>query len=81
MRKAFVRALVELARIDPGLVLLTADLGYMVLEDFADAHPERFFNVGVAEANMIGLATGLAASGLTPTYLIFFPSDVPVRSI
>ena len=66
MRKAFVRALVELARIDPGLVLLTADLGYMVLEDFADAHPERFFNVGVAEANMIGLATGLAASGLTP---------------
>jgi transketolase len=50
---------------------MTADLGFMVLEEFAKAHPSRFFNVGVAEANMIGLATGLAASGFIPfTYSI-----------
>lgn len=66
MRKAFVRALLDLARRHPDLVLMTADLGYMVLEDFAETYPDRFFNVGVAEANMIGLATGMAASGFTP---------------
>lgn len=66
MRAAFVRALVELAERDPSIVLLTGDLGYTVLEPFADRFPTRFFNVGVAEQNMLGLATGLAASGFTP---------------
>jgi transketolase len=66
MRKSFVRALVELAAHDPAVVLMTADLGYMVLEEFAEAYPQRFFNVGVAEANMVGLATGLASCGYRP---------------
>lgn len=47
-------------------MLLTADLGYMALEPFSDAFPQRFFNVGVAEQNMIGLATGLAEAGFVP---------------
>jgi len=47
-------------------MLLTGDLGFMVLEPFADRFPNRFFNVGVAEQNMIGIATGLAASCLIP---------------
>lgn len=66
MRRAFAKALYDIAESDERIVLMTADLGFMVLEDFAAAYPSRFFNVGVAEANMIGLATGLAASGYIP---------------
>ena len=66
MRKVFLECLVGIAERDPRIVLMTADLGFMVLEPFAKRFPERFFNVGVAEANMIGLATGLAACGYIP---------------
>ncbi|MDQ6727880.1 MAG: 1-deoxy-D-xylulose-5-phosphate synthase [Actinomycetota bacterium] len=66
MRQAFIQALTELADHDASIVLLTGDLGYTVLEPFAERFPERFFNVGVAEQNMVGLATGLAASGFRP---------------
>ena len=66
MRAAFATTLTELAARDPRILLLTADLGYMALEPFADKFPDRFFNVGVAEQNMIGLATGLAESGYIP---------------
>ena len=66
MRKTFVRALVELAEKDDRILLLTGDLGYTVIEPFAERFPRRFFNVGVAEQNMIGVATGLAESGLIP---------------
>ena len=43
---------------DPRIVLLTGDLGFMALEPFAERFPDRFFNVGVAEQNMVGVATG-----------------------
>lgn len=66
MRTAFVRALCELAARDDRIVLLTSDLGYMALEPFAEQFPQRFFNVGIAEQNMIGLATGLAEAGFLP---------------
>lgn len=66
MRNAFLRTLLELAEDDDSIVLLTGDLGFTVLEPFAERHPERFFNVGVAEQNMMGVATGLAACGFTP---------------
>jgi transketolase len=66
VRKAFAKTLSQVAAEDPRVLLMTADLGFMVLEEFADRHPARFFNVGVAEANMIGLATGLAACGFVP---------------
>lgn len=66
MRAAFVRTLRELAEEDPRILLLTADLGYWALEPFAEQFPDRFFNVGVAEQNMIGVATGLAEAGLIP---------------
>jgi transketolase len=66
MRRAFATTLVELARRDRRIVLLTGDLGYQVLEPFAAEFPDRFFNVGVAEQNMVGLATGLAEGGLIP---------------
>lgn len=66
MRRELVDALVQLAEEDERIVLLTGDLGFAALEPFAERFPERYFNVGVAEQNMIGVATGLAESGFTP---------------
>jgi len=66
VRGAFTRTLVELAERDPRILLLTGDLGYLVLEPFSEKFPSRFFNVGVAEQNMLGLATGLAEAGFIP---------------
>ena len=66
MRKAFIRTLVDLAEEDDRILLLTGDLGYTVIEPFAERFPRRFFNVGVAEQNLVGMATGLAESGFIP---------------
>jgi transketolase len=66
VRIAFAKALAEIAQADPRPLLLTGDLGFMALEPFAEAHPGRFFNMGVAEQNMIGVGTGLAESGFVP---------------
>jgi transketolase len=66
MRGAFIRTLTRLAKNDQRIFLLTGDLGYMALEPFAEEFPERFINVGVAEQNMVGAATGLAEAGLIP---------------
>src|SRR5580704_11884476 len=66
MRAEFVAELCELAEADERIVLLTADLGFSVVEPFVSRHPERFVNVGVAEQNLIGLATGLAHDGFVP---------------
>jgi transketolase len=66
VRRAFVRELAEIAEHDPRILLITGDLGFSVVEPFADRHPDRFFNAGVAEQNMVGLATGLAESGFIP---------------
>jgi transketolase len=66
MRLEFVKTLLELAEEDARILLLTGDLGFLVLEPFRDRFPKRFFNVGVAEQNMVGLATGLAESGFIP---------------
>jgi transketolase len=66
MRRAFLTALAEIAERDPRIVFLTGDLGYLALEPFRDRFPDRFFNAGVAEQNMIGVATGLAEAGFIP---------------
>ena len=66
MRGAFVRTLVELAAEDRRVALLTGDLGYMALEPFMERHADRFFNIGVAEQNMVGIATGMAEAGFVP---------------
>ena len=66
MRNQFVAALTELAREDERIVLLTGDLGFSILEQFSARFPDRFVNCGVAEQNMIGLATGLAEAGYVP---------------
>ena len=66
MRAAFISALTERANRDDRVMLLTGDLGFMVVERFAKAHGDRFLNMGVAEANMVGVATGLARQGFVP---------------
>ena len=66
MRAEFVRTLVELAAADRRIILLTGDLGYMALEPFMERFADRFVNVGVAEQNMVGIATGLAEAGWLP---------------
>jgi transketolase len=65
-RDAYGQALLELGRERPELVVLDADLsGSTKTKAFSQAFPERFFNMGVAEANMMGTAAGLAAMGRT----------------
>src|ERR1017187_911638 len=66
MRREFVDALVDIAERDKRVVLLTGDLGFAALEPFFERFPDRFFNAGVAEQNMVGMATGLAEAGYTP---------------
>jgi len=66
MRNAFVSALVAMAEEDSRIMLLTGDLGFMALEPFAERFPDRFVNVGAAEQDMVGLATGLAEAGFVP---------------
>ncbi len=63
MRTAFINQLIEEARKDKKVFLLTGDLGFSVLEPFAEEFPDRFINVGVAEQNMAGIAAGLAMDG------------------
>ncbi len=63
MRDAFIEELSVLAKDDPSIMLLTGDLGFGVLNNFADQYPNQFINVGVAEQNMSGLAAGMALEG------------------
>jgi transketolase len=63
MRTSFIETLCHVAEHDPRVWLITGDLGYSVLEKFADKFPNRYLNAGVAEQNMIGVAAGLAMTG------------------
>jgi transketolase len=63
MRDAFIKELLSIARSDEKVILITADLGFGVLDDFRKELPSQFINVGVAEQNMVGIATGLALEG------------------
>lgn len=66
MRNAFAQEITALADTDLRLTLLSADIGNRLFDTFKEKHPTRFYNCGVAEANMIGLAAGLAMTGLRP---------------
>lgn len=63
MRTAFIEQLIDEARLNTDIFLLVGDLGYSVVESFADLFPDRFLNVGIAEQNMTGIAAGLAMEG------------------
>lgn len=63
MRTNFINQLIEEARHNDRIFLIVGDLGYHVIEPFAQEFPDRYLNVGIAEQNMAGVAAGLAMSG------------------
>lgn len=63
MRTKFINRLIEEAKVNDKIFLIVGDLGYHVVEPFAEAFPDRFLNVGIAEQNMAGVAAGLAMTG------------------
>lgn len=63
MRTAFINQLIEEAKINNKIFLLVGDLGFSVVEKYMELFPDRFLNVGVAEQNMAGIASGLALEG------------------
>ena len=63
MRTAFINQLIEEAKINQNIFLLVADLGFSVIETYAELFPDRYLNVGIAEQNMAGIAAGLAMEG------------------
>jgi len=73
MRNAFADEITQLAGTDPRLVMMMGDIGNRLFDKFKDAHPGRVFNCGVAEANMVSMAAGMAASGLRPVCYTITP--------
>jgi transketolase len=64
LRDAFIDELVGAARSGKDVALVVGDLGYKVVEPFADEFPHLFINAGIAEQNMMGLAAGMASEGV-----------------
>lgn len=77
MRTAYGKTLIEIGKENPNVIVLGADTtDSLKTADFGKEFPSRFFNVGIAEANLVSVAAGLAMSGKTPfasTYAIFVP--------
>jgi len=73
MRNTFINCLIEQARVDDRIFVITPDLGFSVLEGFAEEFPDRFLNVGIAEQNAVAVAAGLALSGK----LVYVYSIIP----
>ncbi len=66
MRNSFINAVEEVAQHNSDIMFLTADLGFQMIESFAKRFPNQFINVGIAEANMVGMAAGMALMGKLP---------------
>ena len=73
MRNAFADELTKLGTEDARVVMLSGDIGNRLFDKFKDKHPSRFFNCGVAEANMMGVAAGMAMNGLRPVAYTITP--------
>lgn len=73
MRNAFAEEVAKLGNIDERVVLLSGDIGNLLFDDFKKLGKERFYNCGIAEANMMGMAAGLALSGLRPIVYTITP--------
>jgi transketolase len=73
MRNAFAEEITKIGAADDRVVLLSGDIGNRLFDDFKDRAPDRFFNCGVAEANMMSVAAGMALSGLRPVVYTITP--------
>ena len=65
MREGFKQAILNLGQ-DKKFLVLTGDHGYALFDEFKSSYPDQFFNVGIAEANLVGVASGLARAGYQP---------------
>ena len=66
MRNTFIDCLVEKARLDESIILIVGDLGFNVVEPFQNEFPDRFFECGIAEQDMVSQAGGMALEGKLP---------------
>jgi transketolase len=73
MRDAFAKEMTDLATQRADLTLLSGDIGNRMFDRFKEVAPERFFNCGIAEANMMSVAAGMALSGLRPVVYTITP--------
>jgi transketolase len=73
LRNAFAKQITALAQQDERIVLLSGDIGNRLFDDFKAKCPDRFYNCGVAEANMVGVAAGMAMSNLRPVCYTITP--------
>ncbi len=73
MRNAFADEITRLGAADPRIVLLSGDIGNKLFDKFKDRAEGRFYNCGVAEANMMGVAAGMALCGLRPVVYTITP--------
>ena len=78
MRAALSKVLVNLAKKDSNVILLTGDHGYSLFDDFRRECPSQYINAGVAEQNMVGVASGLARSGFRPI-VYGLSAFIPIR--
>jgi transketolase len=73
MRNAFADEITKLGAVDPRVVLLSGDIGNKLFDNFKAGAQTRFINCGIAEANMMGVAAGMALSGLRPVIYTITP--------
>lgn len=73
MRNAFIDAVTAAAAADPRLMLLVADNGALVFDDFRARFPAQFLNLGICEQNLVGVAAGLALAGRRPIAYTIIP--------
>lgn len=78
MREVFSDSLVDLAKHDASIVLLTGDHGYSLFDTFRKTCPNQYINAGVAEQNMVGMAAGLARTGFRPV-VYGLSAFIPIR--
>jgi transketolase len=81
MRKECAALLLDEMNVEPRIRVITADLGFGILDNIRNAYPDRFYNVGAAEQLMIGVAIGMAEQGLIPvcysmsSFLLYRPFE------
>jgi transketolase len=81
MRKECAQLLLDEMSVNPKIRVITADLGFGILDHIRNAYPDRFYNVGAAEQLMIGAAIGMAEEGLIPvcysmsSFLLYRPFE------
>ena len=66
MRKRFGEVISKLADENENIIIIVADIGYRVFDDFREKYPERFINMGICEQSIISVSSGMALEGLQP---------------